>query len=372
MGQSLKIAIVIPDFARNNTAFQAQVKTYEFIAQEYGCKVTVFANKTFVYQNDWLEVKNLRRIGGRFWCPPYPALLPQLLGYDVIITDDPSLYPHAIWAALVSKWSKSRLILDTSMTLLSPAKDTWKGRLILGQARAIFNLSHRVIVTTPLTANRLVKLGLLPETSDKVVELGHPVDTDLFHPVGARPNNSDVNILSVGKLIYEKGHHIVIESLADLLRSYDHLRLLIAGEGPYRPALEEICRRHGVADKVSFLGFVPNEQLSEIYRECHIFVHHPITIEGWWEEFFGVVAVEAMSSGLPLIVSDCGGLKYLVPEDAGFMIGQEDREMLREKVKLLVENPTLRDDMGAQGRAFVCRRYSIPVVARRCYEEVLI
>lgn len=366
----MKIAIVLPDSARNNTAFQAQVKKYEFIAQEYGCRVTVFANKTFNYQNECLEVKNLRRIGIGFWFPPYPALLPQLLGYNVIITDDPSLYPHAIWAALASKWSKSRLILVTSMTLLSPAKDTLRGRLILGLARAIFNLAHRVIVTTPLTADRLVKLGLLQEASDKIVELGHPVDTDLFHPGDARLDNPDVNILSVGQLIYEKGHHIVIESLADLLRSYDHLRLLIAGEGPYRPTLEEMCHRYGVADKVSFLGLVPNEQLAEVHRNCHIFVHHPIATSEW-EEFFGVAVVEAMSSGLPLIVSDCGGLKYVVPEDAGFMIGQGDHEMLRERVKLLVENPKLREDMGAQGRAFVCRRYSLPELARRCYEEVL-
>ncbi len=366
----MRIAIVEPEAAKSNTAFQAQTRMWEFIAQEYGCSFTVFADRRLNYRNERLEVKALRRIGGRFWFPPYPALLTQLMGYEVIVTGDPSLYPYAIWAAIAAKASNSRLVLDTSVTLLTPAPKTGRGRLILRLAKAIFNLAHKVIVPTRLTAERLSKLGLVAEASNKVVELGHPVDTELFRPRSAPPANSGTTILSVGKLIYEKGHHIVIEALADLLKNNAGLRLLIAGDGQYRRTLEEICQECGVADKVSFLGLVPNEQLAEIYRKCDIFVHHPVAVD-WWEEYFGVALVEAMSSGLPLIGSDCGSLRYVVPEGAGFMIAQNDRETLGEKVKLLASNAQLRDDMGARGRAHVCRRYSLPQVAQRCYEVAL-
>ena len=365
----MRIAIVEPEAAQNNTAFQAQTRMWEFIAQEYSCSFTVFADRRLEYRNERLEVRTLRRIGGRFWFPPYPGLLTQLRGYEVIVAADPSLYPHAIWAAIAAKASGSRLVLDTSVTLLTPARETRRGRLVLRLARAVFDLAHRVIVPTPLTAERLAKLGLLPEASDKVVELGHPVDTDLFRPRITPPADSGINILSVGKLIYEKGHHVVIEALAGLLKNHAGLRLLIAGDGRYRQTLEGTCHKFGVADKVSFLGLVPNEQLAEIYSKCGIFVHHPVAVDSW-EEYFGVVLVEAMSSGLPLVVSDCGSLRYVVPDSAGFMVRQNDSEILREKVQLLTENPQLRDDMGAQGRAHVCQRYSLPEVARRCYEEV--
>ena len=366
----MRIAVVEPEAAQNNTAFQAQTRMWEFIAQEYGCSFTVFADRGLKYRNERLEVRTLRRIGGRFWFPPYPALLAQLRGYEVIITADPSLYPYAIWAAMAAKASKSRLILDTSVTLLTPARETRRGRLILRLAKAIFDLAHKVIVPTPLTGERLARLGLLPEGSSKVVELGHPVNTDLFRPRNTPPADSCINILSVGKLVYEKGHHIVIEALAGLLKDHAELRLLIAGDGQYRRTLEEICHKHGVAHRVSFHGLVPNEQLAETYRECSIFVHHPIAVD-WWEEYFGVAVVEAMSSGLPLVVSDCGSLRYVVPQSAGFIIGQNDSEILREKVQLLMENSQLRDDLGAQGRAHVCQRYSIPEIARRCYEKTL-
>ena len=364
----MRIAIVKPDVARNNTAFEAETKMWGFIARKYGYEFTIFADRRLKYRNERLKVQNLRRLGGRFWFPPYPALVTQLRRYEVIVTADPSCYPYAIWAALAAKVRKSRLVLDTSMTVLSPARRTWRQRLLLRLAKVIFDSAHRVIVPTPLAAERLAKLGLLPQASDKVVELGHPVDTDLFRPRDAPPADSVMNILSVGKLVYEKGHHIVIEALVDLLKNHADLRLLIAGEGPYRQTLEAICRKYSVSDKVSFLGLVPNEQLAKIYRKCDIFVHHPVAVDSW-EEFFGVAVVEAMSSGLPLVVSDCGSLRHVVPESAGFVIRQRDREMLREKVKLLTENSLLRDDMGVHGRAFVCQRYSVPEVVRRCCEQ---
>ena len=366
----MRIAVVEPDSALNNTAFQAQTRMWEFIAREYSCRFTVFADRRLKYRSDGLEVRAVRRIGGRFWFPPYPALLAELRGYEVIVTGDPSLYPYAIWAALAAKVRRSRLVLDTSVTVIAPSGATWKERLVLRLAKAISGLAHRVIVATPLAAERLTRLGLLPEASDKVVELGHPVDTELFRPSDTLPSRSAINILSVGKLIYEKGHHIVIEALAGLLRDHPDMRLLVAGEGPDRQALEQRCRECGVADKVSFLGLVPNERLAEIYRACDIFVHHPVAGESW-EEYFGVAVVEAMSSGLPLVVSDCGSLRHVVPQGAGFIVGQGDAEGLREKVKLLTDNPQLRHDMGAQGRAHVCRRYSLPEVARRCYEKAL-
>jgi glycosyltransferase involved in cell wall biosynthesis len=366
----MKIAIVEPEVARHNTSFQAQVGMWEFIAREYGCEVTVFADARLNYRNEQVQVKSVRRIGGRFWFPPYPALLAHLPHYDVIMTSDPSLYTYALWAALAVRVSKGRLILDDSMTLLAPARETMRGRIILRVAKAVYRLAHRIVVASPLAAERLVKLGLVEKASDRIVELGHPVDVNLFSGGSGASKDAEINILSVGQLLYEKGHHLVIEALADLLKSHRGMRLLIAGEGYYHQNLKDICHRYGVVDKVLFLGLVPNKELAKIYLEAHIFVHYPITTDRW-EEFFGVAVVEAMSSQLPVVVSDCGALRHVVPEGAGFILPQKDPEALQGKVKLLVESPELRDKMGACGRAYICQRYSVLEVARRCYEKVL-
>ncbi len=365
----MRIAVAKPNVKRNNTAFQAQAQLWEFIAQEHGCQVSIFSDARLKYQNGRLQVRPVRKIGERPWFPPYPGLLPGLRGYDVVVTADPSLYAYAHWAALAALTWKAKLVLDTSVTLSIPAPHSLRKRVILGLAKAIFAFAHRVIVTTPLTAQRFSRLGLLSEASAKVVELGHPVDTDLFCPGETISDRPHLNILSVGRLDYAKGHHVTIRSLAPILRE-NKARLLIAGQGPYRERLAQLCRDCGVADQVSFLGLVPREELPALYRECDIFIHHPLTTRQW-EEFFGVALAEAMSCGLPVVASDCGAIRHVVPQGAGFIVAQGDVEALRQKVNLLRKSPGLRAEMGAAGRAYVLRRYSVREVARKCYEEVL-
>jgi glycosyltransferase involved in cell wall biosynthesis len=366
----VKIAIAKPDVTLANTAFQAQARLWEFVARDYGYDVTIFSDAALDYRDGGLPVERVRRIGGRFWFPPYPGLFPGLIPFDVLLTADPSIYPYPLWTAIAAVAGRSRLILDTSVTLPVPSRDTWRGRLILRMARAIFGRADRVIVPSPLTERRFVRLGLLSEGSPKVVEMGHPADTALFRPGDGATPESPLNVLSVGKLVPEKGHQFVIQALAGLLRRDDRLRLLIAGEGPYRRALEMLCRALQIAEKVRFLGLVEHDQLAAVFRECQIFVHHPVTTDEW-EEYFGVVVVEAMSSGLPVVASDCGAMRHIVPGGAGFIVPQRDIEGLRGKVRLLVEDAALRHEMGAVGRSHVCRRYSLQAIGRRMYERVL-
>lgn len=369
-GIPVRVAVAKPETTLDNTAFQAQAGLWEFVAQEYGCEVAIFGDAALNYRNNQLRVEHVHKVGGRFWFPPYPGLLAQLVPYDVVVTADPSIFPYPLWAAMAASIGRARLILDTSVTLPVPRRDTWNGRIILRLAKAVFDRADKVIVPTPLTTRRFVQLGLLAEGSPKIVELGHPVDTALFRPGDGVGRKSPINILSVGRLIFEKGHQFAIEALADLLRQGSRVRFLIAGEGPYRQALEELCRRLQIAQKVRFLGLVNHHELAALFQECQIFVHHPITTREW-EEYFGVAVVEAMSCGLPVVVSDCGAMRHIVPEGAGFIVPQGGLDVLREKVQLLVEDLSLRAQMGALGRAHVSQRYSLQEVARRLYGRVL-
>ncbi|HLB13214.1 MAG TPA: glycosyltransferase family 4 protein [Dehalococcoidia bacterium] len=395
----MRIAIAKPDVTSRNAPFQAEADLWRFISEVFGCWVTVFSDLGLNYMDGRLRVKPLRRVSGTPWFPPYPGLLSGLRGFDVIVTADPSLYAYAYWAAMAALTWNARLVLDTSMTLLRPPYRGIGGHINLLLAKAAFGFSHRVIVPTALAAERLVKLGLV-NSSTKIVELGHPADTNLFRPdddvpseaglfaaregrrpgqggyevEGRRPGRAGydrdgINILSVGRLAFEKGHHVVVQALAEMLK-FEGARLVIAGEGPYRQPLMDLCRHLGVADRVSFLGLIPRDELPALYSRCDIFVQHPVTVDEW-EESFGIAVVEAMACGLPVVVSNCGALEHVVPEDAGFLVGQQDKEALREKVELLRDNPALRAEMGARGRAHVCQRYSVQGVARRCYEEVL-
>ncbi|MDH7556050.1 MAG: glycosyltransferase family 4 protein [Candidatus Methanosuratincola sp.] len=113
-------------------------------------------------------------------------------------------------------------------------------------------------------------------------------------------------VLFVGRLVYEKGPHLLVEA-ASLLKDKD-FRVIIVGDGAMRPYLEGLAKKLGVSDRVTFLGHVDDETLLSIYKEASVLV-----IPSLYEPF-GIVVLEAMSLGIPVIVSNTGGLDEIITE----------------------------------------------------------
>jgi len=113
-------------------------------------------------------------------------------------------------------------------------------------------------------------------------------------------------VLYVGRLVYEKGPQLLIE-VASKLRRGD-LKYLIVGDGSMRPYLMDLTKKLGVADKVYFLGHIPDGDLSALYRWAWVAVFPSLY------EPFGIVALEAMGAGAPVIVSGVGGLDEIVQD----------------------------------------------------------
>jgi len=117
-------------------------------------------------------------------------------------------------------------------------------------------------------------------------------------------NDREKIILYVGRLVYEKGPQLMIEAASKLSR-WD-LKYLIVGDGPMKPYLVDMTRRLGMADKICFLGHIPDGELSALYRLAVAAVFPSLY------EPFGIVALEAMGAGAPVIVSGVGGLDEIV------------------------------------------------------------
>jgi len=111
-------------------------------------------------------------------------------------------------------------------------------------------------------------------------------------------------VLYVGRLVHEKGPHLLVEA-ASKLRRWD-LKYLIVGDGAMKPYLVDMTKRLGVADKVYFLGHVPDGELSALYHWASVAVFPSLY------EPFGIVALEAMGAGTPVIASGVGGLDEIV------------------------------------------------------------
>lgn len=165
----------------------------------------------------------------------------------------------------------------------------------------------------------------------------------------------------VGRLEPLKGVDILIDAFAQLQRR-DALLWLVGGDEEaqaYRAELEAQARARGVADRVRFVGPLPHDELPWLYSAADVCV-----VPSYYESF-GLVAVEAMACGTPVVASRVGGLaETIVDGVTGYLIPWRCPEPFAEKLDVLLANPELRANFGRAGRRVV-ERFRWPTVAAR-------
>ena len=174
-----------------------------------------------------------------------------------------------------------------------------------------------------------------------------------------RPHSSEPPILlTVARLMSAergeyKGVDTVIEAMPEVLAAFPGVRYVIVGDGDDRPRLERLANRTGVQDRVTFTGAVDAAALRGFYEACEIFVM-PSRTEG-----FGIVFLEAMAVGKPVIGGNHGGTPEVWADGtAGFLVDHGDVRALAGRLKLLLGDVELRSRMGAAGRALVAKNFS--------------
>jgi len=187
----------------------------------------------------------------------------------------------------------------------------------------VYRSYDEVVAVSPATKNSLQ--AWVPGLKVAVVENG--VDVARFVPGTAPPRGSyglsddDVVILCIGRLREEKNQSALIAALEYLPPVY---KLLIVGDGPERSQLEELCRRTGAEGRVHFLGSLSN--VVPIMRASDIYVL-PSLFEG-----FGLSALEAYLTGLPVVYSDVPGLSELFT-GIGFAVDPLDPKSVSAGIK---------------------------------------
>lgn len=175
------------------------------------------------------------------------------------------------------------------------------------------------------------------------------VETDVFTP--ERQPDAALRLICVGRLIERKGQHHLLRAFAQLRHRHQcrQLRLTLVGTGDAEPSLHDLAAELGLADTVQFLGFVPRERMPEVYRHADIFVL-PSQSEG-----MSIALLEAMASGLPVVVTNTGGTDELVlPGENGIVVNWGDVDGLTAALSKLIEQPELVAAMGTRSRERAC------------------
>jgi D-inositol-3-phosphate glycosyltransferase len=198
------------------------------------------------------------------------------------------------------------------------------------------------------------------------------IDTTLFSPRPARPElraslaaPEEFIVMQVGRQVRWKGAQYLIQALA-LLHARDiPVKVLLAGDGPYRKELEAQAHRSGVAESVVFLGNVPNQDLPDYYALSDVVVGTSFA-----NETFGIALCEASACERPIVASDFGGFReVVVDKQTGLFYHPQDPQELADQVECLLLDAHCLQKMGQAGRRFVVDNFGWPAVARRVYQQ---
>jgi glycosyltransferase involved in cell wall biosynthesis len=215
--------------------------------------------------------------------------------------------------------------------------------------RSVRRFTDLTVTTTRWDAEALVRWGVPPERI-RTVYLG--VDGSWFerspHPVIGEVRR----IVISGRLIPWKGHLTFLRAFAQLASVFPGIEAWIAGEGApdYRARLDQEVKDLGLTERVTFLGH--QSDVRAILGQCEIAVHCSE------REPFGLVLIEAMASGVPLVASDVEGPREIVdPGRTGLLVPPDDVEGFATALERLVRDPALRASIARNARAEALARF---------------
>ena len=181
---------------------------------------------------------------------------------------------------------------------------------------------------------------------EKIEVMYNPVDIQRIRELSKIPSNIPSDkpyIVSVGRMVYQKGFDILIKSYAEVLKNDIEQNLVIIGDGPERNSIMELVRQLGLNKKIIFTGFMENP--FNLVKNADIFVMSS-RFEG-----FGLVLCEAMALGVPVVAADCrsGPREVLDNGEYGILVPVENVRKLADSIISLLKNPEQRNLLSQKG-----------------------
>lgn len=186
------------------------------------------------------------------------------------------------------------------------------------------------------------------------------VDLRHFRPRPASTGGT-VTFGYAGRLVEEKGLHLLLDALATLPAG--GWRCLLLGSGAERARLEQQAARLGLGAQVEFLPPRPSTEMESFYHQLDVFVLPSLTRSNWKEQF-GRVLIEAMASGVAVVGSDSGEIPHVIGE-AGRIVPEGNAAALGQVLGTLLAEPDTRSALGRAGRARVEAHFTQQAIAQR-------
>jgi glycosyltransferase involved in cell wall biosynthesis len=332
------------------------------LARDVDCSLVTFGPAPCCYREPGssLRVRVLQArayMGGHPAHPIAPGLPAALAGADLVHTHHLRSLPSRVAAVTARLLNRKVVVTDHGLQ-----GGDWLGLLP--------GLMHRFLTVSAYSARELCAP---PERTTIIYGGADP------HRYAPDPDVRRDGVLFVGRITPHKGIDLLIKALPP------GARLLIAGSGGHDPELPErdypiLLRRLAEGKEVQFLGPLPDSAMPALYRQAAVLVLPSVDRTCYGKsirvsELLGLVALEAMASGTPVVCSSIGGLPEVVQHGVtGYLVRPGNAEELRERLSQLLCDRALAHRLGRNARDRVLDRFTWQDCAHRClrvYEDLL-
>jgi glycosyltransferase involved in cell wall biosynthesis len=319
---------------------------------------------------DGIPVARVPRYGQALSTPLAPTFPLWLRRQAADITHIHLANPLATFSYDLIPPNGTRLVASYHMD--TEAKNALAHRLYQPFLHRFLQRAEAILVASP---TMLERCATLQPHRGKCVLVPYGIDVERFAPTPdlerqareLRSRYGSPLVLFVGRLVYYKG-------VDTLIRAAERIQgtVLVIGTGPQEEMLRRLASSLQLSKKVRFLGHLPDEDLPAYYHACDVFVL-PSTAP---TEAFGLVQVEAMACGKPVVCTDLPtGVTYVNRHgETGLVVPPRDPQALAEAVNRLLADPALRQRLGRQGRERVEREFTKEAMVQKIlgvYEKVL-
>ncbi|MDN3516004.1 glycosyltransferase family 4 protein [Aquisalimonas lutea] len=195
-----------------------------------------------------------------------------------------------------------------------------------------------------------------------------PMGVDLTHRFTPpnRPLDREVNqLLFVGRLVEKKGLAVLLQAFPSVLAHYPDINLKIAGDGPLAPELRKLAGKLGVASHTEFLGMINHDDLPGLYQKSTALIAPFVVAHGGDQEGLGLVLVEALGCGCPVVASDLPAVRDVLSRERASLVPPGNPDALSKAILELLSDSIRRHRFSEAGLAFSRTVYDWPAVANR-------
>ncbi|MGI6663758.1 MAG: glycosyltransferase family 4 protein [Bacillota bacterium] len=225
--------------------------------------------------------------------------------------------------------------------------------------------SLRVIVCSRYMRAEVGTVFRVPRDKLRVIPNG--IDSSWF--MVQRRKAREPLIIYVGRLVVEKGPLVLVDAMAHVAKAFPDARLVFAGSGPLEGEMSSRIAEMGLEGRVRLAGHLNDRELKDLYSKAWV-AAFPSSYEP-----FGIVALEAMATGVPCIVGNTGGLREVVSAgETGLVVEPNNPIVLADAIARLISNPDRAEAMAARAKRVALSEYSWSDIAGKTvavYDEVL-